>query len=122
MSGQPTPARKESHYNTLMRTPKRLQNTAYAWLQRHMSAIMSPKPFTLEQALVLMFKGWLMYADAHLADYESPIGDDMILGPEWASIGKGLRNLLNGELGRMDAGTLDSVVVDALCVENLYDE
>lgn len=122
MPDQPPPARKTSHYSTLMRTPKRLQNTSHAWLQRHMYAVMSPKPFTVEQALVLMFKGWLMYADSHFTNYESPIGDDMVLGPGWASIGKGLRDLLNGVLGRMDAGTLDSVIVDALCAEKLYDE
>ena len=37
---------------------------------------------------------------------------------EWARIGAGLRGLLNGALGRLDAGTLDSLIADTLRAED----
>jgi len=60
---------------------------------------------------------WLMYADSHQERFESTIGDDQFLGPEWAKIGAALRELLNGELGRLDGGTLDGVLYDTLKAE-----
>ena len=83
------------------------------WQARHRSAVACPRD-GFECAYGEMLRGWLRYADAHQERYASPIGQDGVLGPCWAQIGAGLRGLLNGEHGRLDAGTLDSILVRAL--------
>jgi hypothetical protein len=67
-----------------------------------------------ERALVIMLQGWLAYADAHRAAFDSLISEDGVLGPSWLDIGKAMLTMLNGELGRMDGGTLDGVIRDAM--------
>jgi len=67
--------------------------------------------------MVSMIKSWLAYADWHKGRHQSKIGDDGVLGMEWARIGCALRGLLNGECGRLDCGTLDHVIVSALEAE-----
>jgi hypothetical protein len=47
------------------------------------------------------------YADAHHRTYESPIGDDGVLGDAWESALRSLVALLNGETGRLDCGDVD---------------
>lgn len=51
------------------------------------------------------------YADYHAARYESPIGEDNILGPAWLQLIKSARTLLNGECGNLDCGTVDNLLV-----------
>jgi hypothetical protein len=55
--------------------------------------------------------GWGEYADAYRAHHDSPITDDGVLGPAWEQIGHSIREMLTGELGRFDGGTLDSLIV-----------
>lgn len=50
------------------------------------------------------------------------IGEDYVLGPEWATIGRALLALLNGETGRLDCGTLDGIIRDTLRAEGTEDE
>ena len=50
----------------------------------------------------------------HKARFESAIGEDYVLGPQWQAIGEGLRGLLNGETGRLDCGTLDGFILATL--------
>ena len=69
---------------------------------------------THERAMVLMLRGWLAYADAHAESYESDIRDDCVLGEHWRTIGEGIRGLLNGETGRLDPGTIDSLIHDLI--------
>ncbi len=84
-----------------------------AWKQRHREAWMAPRAGH-ESALVRMISGWQQYAKAHHARYESDIGDDLVIGPHWKDIGVALRGLLNGESGRLDCGTLDGLIIDAI--------
>ena len=86
------------------------------WQGRHMSAVLNPK-LHFEAAIVGMVKVWLVYADGHRARYESGIGEDYVLGPEWESIGRSLIGLLNGETGRLDCGTLDGCIRASLVAE-----
>jgi hypothetical protein len=58
------------------------------------------------KALRYMLLGWERYATTHRERYESSIGEDGVLGPEWAAIGESLRGLLNGDCGGWDAGSL----------------
>ena len=99
-------------YLTKLLKPPRGQ---VAWVSRHMKAV--GMPTNSEGPLISMLRGWLNYADRHYLAYESTIGEDGVLGPEWAKIGASLRELLNGELGRLDGGTLDGVLYDTLKAE-----
>jgi hypothetical protein len=83
------------------------------WADRHLMAVTLPNS-DYEKAVVEMLSGWLRYADAVQSAWDSSIGNDYVLGPNWAQIGAGLRGLLNGELGRIDAGTLDSILCRTL--------
>ncbi|HEX8465298.1 MAG TPA: hypothetical protein VF627_11845 [Abditibacterium sp.] len=76
---------------------------------RHSMAVFCPLE-GWEKAFVKLLSGWLRYADAHQAAYKSGIGADYVLGPAWAGIGSHLLTLLNGSLGRLDPGTLDSLI------------
>jgi hypothetical protein len=59
-----------------------------------------------------LLRAWELYAEAHLATYGTPIGSDYVLGAEWVAMGNALLGLLNGELGRLDGGTIDTKVRD----------
>lgn len=81
------------------------------WVERHRGAAIGPRP-GFERSLVRMWKAMAEYADAHQAAYESPIGDDGVLGEAFKDIARGLRALLNGEAGRLDCGTLEGAMLD----------
>lgn len=88
-------------------------NERNEWLRRHLWAIGNPRT-EFERALVGMLLAWLAYADAHESAYGSAIGEDGVLGPEWAAIGVALHGLLNGDLGELDGGTLDRLLCAVL--------
>jgi len=82
------------------------------WKKRHLDAIGSPQ--FGEYPYVTLLKGWLAYADVHKARFESEIGEDYVLGPQWEAIGDSLRGVLNGETGRLDCGTLDGLILGVM--------
>jgi len=82
------------------------------WKRRHEEALLHPHG--PEAPIVEMVRGWRHYATTYAERYECPISTDYVLGPAWASIGGALRILLNGELGRLDGGSLDGLICDAL--------
>lgn len=85
------------------------------WQDRHQAALRSPH--MSEYGIVHLIAGWARYADVHRDRFESGIGEDGFLGPAWAAMGANIRTLLNGELGRLDGGTLDSFLCDTLVAE-----
>lgn len=90
------------------------------WLRRHVEALERPiAPF--ESAVVLMSQAWGLYALGHRNRYGSSIGEDGVLGPDWASIGRALLGLLNGETGRLDGGTLDGWVRETMRTNGVED-
>ena len=91
------------------------------WMNRHLAAISNPQP-GFETAVVQMFSGWLRYADEHNSRYKTGVGADYVLGAEWAKVGSALLGLLNGETGRLDCGTLDSLVRNVLSAEGIDPE
>jgi hypothetical protein len=97
---------------TLARANPRTPNTG-GWQDRHNLAMLEPSA-GFEFALVHMLRGWHRYAQVHLQRFESPIGDDGVLGREWQAIGQALLGLLKGETGRLDCGTLDGFIRDTL--------
>ena len=52
----------------------------------------------------------------------SRLSADYVLGEAWAEIGRQLRNLLNGDLGRLDGGTLDHAITSAFAYAGLDEE
>lgn len=68
-----------------------------------------------ETSIVALLQAWALYADAHRAAYETPIGDDGVLGPHWQEIGLAIRGLLNGDVGpRLDCSTLAGFILDTM--------
>lgn len=104
---------KTCHPQRLFRLPPHAPQDQNGWSQRHRAALLSPAR-GFETAWVLLLKGWLEYADVHAQRYAGAIGQDGVLGPAWGRIGAALRELLNGELGRLDRGTLDGLLVETL--------
>ena len=80
------------------------------WGKRHAAAMVAPTGF--EVPIVSLIRALASYADAHLERYESPVGNDGVLGKEWLAIMQATRGLLNGELGRLDGGTLDGLLFE----------
>lgn len=61
-----------------------------------------------------LIEGLAIYADSYEKRFLSKIGTDGVLGDGWLDILKGIRVLLNGELGNLDGGTLDEILVTLL--------
>lgn len=111
---------KQEHLIKLYERPK-AHGEFTGWAKEHECAVYHPREDS-ERAIVELFTGRLRYADAHRRRYESGIGCDGVLGEEWAAIGKSLIGLLNGECGRLDCGTLDSLARNVLHSEGFDPE
>jgi hypothetical protein len=90
------------------RTLRQVKVSDGGWASRHMAAIRCP--LVNEAPILGMLRMLADYADAHCRRYEAPIAHDGMLGAAWLDMLRGARVLLNGELGRLDAGTLDATV------------
>ena len=89
------------------------------WKERHLKAVANPRHIA-EGPLLYMIQGWIDYAASHKSRFGSEVGEDYVLGDEWFAIGMALLGLLNGDLGRLDGGTLDTIIRDNL-IEQGYD-
>ena len=85
------------------------------WVPRHLDATRFPRG--PEIPIVRLIGGWLDYANHHHRRFDSGIGEDGFLGQHWEAIGQALLAMLNGELGRLDGGTLDALIRDTLSAE-----
>jgi hypothetical protein len=104
-----------SYYRQFTRPSPSLKGNLGDWHGRHMTAITAPVGH--ERPIVNLIKAWTDYADQHAHRFESGIGKDYVLGAEWEVIGSALLGLLNGELGRLDGGTLDGFIRNTLKAE-----
>lgn len=93
------------------------------WEERHIAAIDEVQAhisgFTpdnakkrMESAFVLAMRSLRLFAEGHAALYGSPIGADGVLGEAWLDMWRGVRAMLNGELGRLDGGSLDRALLN----------
>lgn len=94
-------------------TPKESLANIGGWQERHNAAIARAE--TTERnahstAFLKMFDGWVAYGETHKVEFGRLIGDDHFLGPVWLEIGKNLAQLLNGDTGQLDSGTLDAAI------------
>lgn len=79
------------------------------WWQRHCRARANPIWVMLLQLAAM--------ADLHRRHYESSIGEDGILGAHWRDMVQGLRGMLDGDCGNLDAGTIDHILCHMLETE-----
>ena len=79
---------------------------------RHNHAMTDPDG--IESPIINLLKVLDTYEREHSSRYDSAIANDYILGAAWLEIAKSARTLLNGELGRLDAGTLDGILLDMI--------
>lgn len=84
---------------------------AETWKSLHYWAVREPEGL---EVIGRMCSDWAEYGLEHHERYESRLADDYVLGPAWAKIGEGLLALLNGDLGRLDGGSLDGMIRMAL--------
>lgn len=92
-----------------------------SWLSEHLAALKAPRP-GFENALELLLRGFEAYASAHAVRYESPIGEDLIMGEAWQMIGHALIGMLGGDTGRFDCGTLDARIRKVLADNGIDSE
>jgi hypothetical protein len=96
------------------------------WDMRHNSALHlgngAANTTTHEGAIVNMLRGWENYAKAHAKRFESPIGEDYVLGPAWQQVGEGIRALLNGVTDRLDCGTVDGFILNTMAENGINTE
>jgi hypothetical protein len=69
-----------------------------------------------------MLEAWEEYAESHARRFDSPIGQDYVLGPEWARIGYALHGLLDGDIGDHDAGRFSARIMAQLNEQGYPDE
>lgn len=98
-----------------MKITNHLKHEAFAI--EHNMAVDNPKP-GIERAIVGMIKSLEEYARAYRRSWDSPIGEDYVLGADgFKPMVEGLRVLLNGDSGRLDCGTIDGYLLK-LCADN----
>lgn len=66
------------------------------------------------RALRDILSGWQAYADTYSLKYGSVVGSDGVLGPAWLQIAQGIRRLLDGDTGGLDAGSINANIRDFL--------
>lgn len=83
------------------------------WRVKHNEALVNPQ-HGFETAILMLLDGVEEYRFRYNLRFESHVEDDGVLGDGLAEIVKGIRTLLNGEIGRLDAGTIDGYLVNIL--------
>lgn len=87
-----------------------------AWGARHRAAWLQPAR-GFERAIVGLVTALAEYADEQHATFERRVCDDHYLGSAWAKAVQGAQELLTGETGRLDRGTVDQLLQDMLELE-----
>ncbi len=83
------------------------------WRVKHNRAVLHPEAGP-ELAIISLLDGIEEYRFRHRIRYDSEVEDDGVLAEGVSKIAEGVRVLLNGEIGRLDAGTIDGYLVKLL--------
>ena len=94
--------------------------TITTWKDRHNAAMQHPVKF--ERPLHKLINALRSYREEHLKQYGSKLSDDYVLGVAWYKIAQATRDLLNGEVGRLDAGTLDTLLYQNMTAAGFTEE
>ena len=79
-----------------------------SWKNRHVRAWLSPKGF--EVPITAMVSALGDYRVEHEARYGSKIGEDHFMGKLYLDLARTIIKLLNGEIGRLDGGSVEQLV------------
>lgn len=92
--------------------------------ERRISAYATPSGWALRHRRAFathpvagIIRAAAVYADDYQTRWENGIGADYVLGDYWEKILRSARGMLNGDLGNMDGGTLDTLIADMLEAE-----
>lgn len=83
------------------------------WRVNHNDAVRNPL-HGFETAILTLLDGLEEYRFRHQTRYDEGVENDYVLAEGVADIARGIRTLLNGEHGRLDAGTIDGYLVALL--------
>jgi len=75
-----------------------------AQIKRHLAAL-GDRRNPVSNAWLSIFSGLVTMARNHETRYKSPIGDDYVLCVHYEYMLEGLKGLLSGEIGALDAGS-----------------
>lgn len=65
----------------------------------------------MEVAISMLVHGLALYADTHAElNVGWELGEDCVLGEYWKDAARAVIGLLNGDVGRLDCGTLDGLI------------
>ena len=95
-------------YHQLKADTTRIPVSQRSYLERHNAAIRSPRAF--ESPIIRLYMAIERYCADHAARYHSPVGEDAVLGDSVKCLAMALNGLLDGETGRLDAGTVHSAI------------
>lgn len=85
------------------------------WKDRHDAACLYPRGS--EGPIIAMYRALSDYVEIYKTDYPDRIlGDDYVLGAAWLRAASAFQDLLDGDCGRLDCGTLDGLIRD--CARN----
>jgi hypothetical protein len=82
----------------------------FSWQSQHKQAVASPRSGG-ERAIMLLLESFAEMADASL-QFETPIGHDYVIKDHAKALLEAARAYLNFDIGRLDAGTLDRLIVE----------
>ena len=83
-----------------------------SWQYRHQLALVDPD--AVEAPIVNLLKVLDTYDRQHVTQFGSAVANDYVLGAAWLEIARAARTLLNGDLGRLDGGSLDKILLDLI--------
>lgn len=85
------------------------------WDRRHNAEVKDTyrgiRSIDAPSSIIRMLDALAVYADEHARRYDSPIGQDGVLGDAWCKALGGVRAMLNGETGNLDCGTVDGAIL-----------
>ena len=86
--------------------------TTTTWHYRHDQALADPD--AVEAPIVNLLKVLDTYDRQHVTRFGSATANDYVLGAAWLEIAKATRTMLNGDIGRLDGGSLDRILLDLI--------
>lgn len=115
---------KTPYQNMIKKINEMLRRQPYegnGWRREHTSAWTLPRS-SHEWAIKGLITSLAMYADAHFSEFDTSIGEAGCLSKPWLNTVQGTRDLLKGELGRLDSQTLNLYLCEFIEMANLTQE
>lgn len=75
-----------------------------------------------QSPIARMLDALALYADDYQKRYDTPLVEDYVLGQYWIESLKGVRGLLNGEIGQLDGAFTDEIIVKLSLNNGFNDE